>query len=64
MKKKNDVKKRKQPPSYPALIRGGILISALIMTASLSFYMGPSVLEKADRLYRSCLLYTSDAADE
>ena len=34
MKKKNDVKKRKQPPSYPALIRGGILISALIMTAS------------------------------
>ena len=52
MKKKKDVKKRKQPPSYPALIRGGILISALIMTASLSFYMGPSVLEKADGLYR------------
>ena len=46
MKKKNDVKKRKQPPSYPALIRGGILISALIMTASLSFYMGPSVWKR------------------
>ena len=64
MKKKNDVKKRKQPPSYPALIRGGILISALIMTASLSFYMGPSVLEKADRLYRSMSGRTSGPAPD
>ena len=60
MRKKKDVKKRKQPPSYPALIRGGILISALIMTSSLSFYMGPSVLEKADRLYRRISGQTSE----
>lgn len=64
MKKKKDVKKRNQPPSYPALIRGGILISALIMTASLSFYMGPSVLEKADRLYRSMSGRTSEPAPD
>ena len=64
MRKKKDVKKRKQPPSYPALIRGGILISALIMTASLSFYMGPSVLEKADRLYRSMSGRTSEPAPD
>ena len=34
------------------------------MTASLSFYMGPSVLEKADRLYRSMSGRTSEPAPD
>ena len=34
------------------------------MTASLSFYMGPSVLEKADRLYRSMSGRTSGPAPD
>ncbi len=36
-----------------SMIRAGILITSLIMTASLSFYAGPSILKKADQLYRT-----------
>ena len=53
MKKRKNVKARKEKPSYASWIQSGILISSLIMTSSLSFYVGPSALKKAGRLYRN-----------
>ena len=64
MKKKKDTKKRKQQPSYAAWIRNGILISSLIMTASLSFYLGPPAFKKANDLYRTLSGRTSDPASD
>lgn len=58
MKKRKHVKAKKKP-SYGSWVRTGILISALIMTSSLSFYVGPAALKKAGSLYRSISGHTS-----
>lgn len=63
MKKRKYVK-TKRKPSYIKWIRTGILISALIMTVSISFYTGPTILEKAVSLCQNTSLQTSASVSD